>query len=84
VKWQISTVEKEVEEARLQEETLEKKLLELEKTKEELSRTVLTAREESKNFTSQIDDIDKKLHRLDVVYERSDRLFNELQNYPYA
>ncbi|NIU39339.1 hypothetical protein GWN65_05055, partial [Candidatus Bathyarchaeota archaeon] len=79
VKWQISTVEKEVEEARLQEETLEKELLELEKTKEELSRTVLTAREESKNFTSQIDDIDKKLHRLDVVYERSDRLFNELQ-----
>ena len=79
MKWQISTVEKEVEEARLQEETLEKKLLELEKTKEELSRTVLTAREESKNFTSQIDDIDKKLHRLDVVYERSDRLFNELQ-----
>jgi len=79
VKWQISTVEKEVEEARLQEEALEKELLELEKTKEELSRTVLTAREESKNFTFQIDDIDKKLHRLDVVYERSDRLFNELQ-----
>jgi chromosome segregation protein len=79
VKWQISTVEKEVEEARLQEETLEKELLGLEETKKELSRTVFTAREESKNFTSQIDDIDKKLHRLDVVYERSDRLFNELQ-----
>ena len=79
VKWQISTVENEVEEARLKEETLEKELLELEKTKEELSRTVLTAREESKNFTSQIDDIDKKLNRLDVVYERSDGLFNELQ-----
>ncbi|MDH4292305.1 MAG: hypothetical protein OEV56_06840, partial [Dehalococcoidia bacterium] len=79
VKWQISTVENEVEEARLKEETLEKELLELEKTKEELSRTVLTAREESKNFTSQIDDIDKKLNRLAVVYERSDRLFNELQ-----
>ncbi|MDH5635416.1 MAG: hypothetical protein OEY47_01985, partial [Candidatus Bathyarchaeota archaeon] len=73
------TVENEVEEARLKEETLEKELLELEKTKEELSRTVLTAREESKNFTSQIDDIDKKLNRLDVVYERSDGLFNELQ-----
>jgi chromosome segregation protein len=79
VKWQISTVEKEVEEARLQEETLEKELLGLEETKKELSRTVFTAREESKNFTSQIDDIDKKLHRLDVVYERSDRVFNELQ-----
>ncbi len=79
VKWQISTVEEEVEEARRQEETLEKELLEHEKTKEELSRTVLTARKESKNFTSQIDDIDRKLHRLDTVYERSDHLFNELQ-----
>jgi len=79
VKWQISTVEKEVEEAHLQKETLEKDLLELESTKEELSRTVLTAREESKKFTFQIDDIDKKLHRLDAVYERSDQLFNELQ-----
>jgi chromosome segregation protein len=79
VKWQISTVEKEVEEALLQKETLEKDLLELEKSKEELSHTVLTAKEESKKFTSQIDDIDKKLHRLDAVYERSDRLFNELQ-----
>ena len=79
VKWQISTVEREVEEARLQDEVLEKTLLELEETKEELSRTVLTAREESKKFTSQIDDIDRKLHRLDAVYERSDQLFNELQ-----
>jgi chromosome segregation protein len=79
VKWQISTVEKEVEEARLQGETLEKELLGLEETKKELSHTVFTAREESKNFTTQVDDIDKKLNRLDVVYERSDRVFNELQ-----
>jgi chromosome segregation protein len=78
-KWQISTVEKEVEEARQQKETLEKELLELEKTKEELSRSVLTAREESKKFTSHIDEIDKKLLRLDAEYERSDQLFNELQ-----
>lgn len=79
MKWQISTVEKEVEEARQQKETLEKELLELEKTKEELSRSVLTAREESKKFTYQIDKIDKKLLRLDAEYERSDQLFNELQ-----
>ncbi len=39
----------------------------------------MTARKESKIFTSQIDDIDKKLRRLDAVYERSDHLFNELQ-----
>jgi len=79
VKWQISTVEKEVEEARQQKETLGKELLELEKTKEEMSRSVLTAREESKKFSSQIDEIDKKLLRLDAEYERSDQLFDELQ-----
>ena len=79
VKWQISTVEKEVEEALRQKDILEKELSELEKAKEELSRSVLTAREESKKFTSQIDEIDKKLNRLDAEYERSDRLFNELQ-----
>ena len=79
VKWQVSTVEREVEEALQQKETLEKELLELEKTREELSRSVLTAREESKKFTSQIDGIDKKLNRLDAEYERSDQLFNELQ-----
>jgi len=78
VKWQIATVEKEVEEARLQKGALEEELLELEKNKEELSRTVLTAKEESQKFTFQIDDIDKKLHRLDAEYEHSDRLFNEL------
>jgi chromosome segregation protein len=77
--WQISTVEKEVEEARQQKETLEKELLELEKTKEEMSRSVLTAKEESKKFSSQIDDIDKKLLHLDAEYERSDKLFDELQ-----
>jgi chromosome segregation protein len=79
LKWQISTVEKEVKEAQQQKEMLEKELLELEKTRDELSRSVLTAREESKKFISQIDGIDKKLHRLDTEYERSDRLFNELQ-----
>ncbi len=79
IKWQILTVEKEVEEARQQKEMLEKELSNLEKSRDELSRTVLTAREESKKFTSQIDDIDKKLHRLDTEYERSDLLFNQLQ-----
>ncbi|KPV64294.1 MAG: Chromosome partition protein Smc [Candidatus Bathyarchaeota archaeon BA2] len=79
IKWQILTLEKEVEEARQQKETLEKDLLELEKAKEELSRSVLTAKEESKQFSSQIDEIDKKLLRLDAEYEQSDQLFDELQ-----
>jgi len=79
VEQQLSTVEKDVEEALHQKEKLKQELLELEKSKEELSRSVLTAREEAKKFTSQIDDIDKRLHRLDTEYEGADRLFNQLQ-----
>lgn len=79
LKEQISTVENEVEVALNEKEVLEKELLELGNSKEELSRTVLNAKQESKKFTVQIDDIDKKLQRLDSVYERSDRLYNELQ-----
>ena len=79
LKGQIATVENEVEEASKEKEVLEKKLLELGNSKEEMSRTVLNAKQESKKFTVQIDDIDNKLQRLDAVYERSDRLYNELQ-----
>ena len=79
MKRQIITVETEVKEATKEKEVLEKKLLELENTKEELSRTVLNAKQESRKYTVQIDDIDKKLRQLDSVYERSDRLYNELQ-----
>ncbi len=79
MKGQIITVETEVKEATKEKEVLEKKLLELENTKEELSRTVLNAKQESRKYTVQIDDIDKKLRQLDSVYERSDRLYNELQ-----
>lgn len=79
LKGQIVTVENEVEAASKEKEVLEKKLLELENTKEEMSRTVLNAKQESKKFTVQIDDLHKKLRQLDSVYERSDRLYNELQ-----
>jgi len=79
LKKQISTVESEVETATKEKEALEEKLLELGDSKEQLSRTVLNAKQESKKFTVQIDDIDKKLQRLDSVYEHSDRLYNELQ-----
>jgi chromosome segregation protein len=79
LKKQISTVESEVEAAAKEKEVLEEELLELGDSKEDLSRTVLNAKQESKKFTVQIDDIDKKLQRLDSVYERSDRLYNELQ-----
>jgi chromosome segregation protein len=79
LKAQIQTVEEEVEAATKEKATHEEELLELGNTKEELSRTVLNAKSESEKFTVQIDDIDKKLQRLDSVYERSDRLYNELQ-----
>ena len=79
LKSQIETVENEVEVATKEKEVLEKELLELENSKEGLSRTVLNAKEESQKFTVQIDDIDKRLRQLDSVYERSDRLYNELQ-----
>jgi chromosome segregation protein len=79
LKKQSETVKNEVESSSKEKEVLEKKLLELENTKEEMTRTVLNAKQESKKFTIQIDDIDKKLHQLDSVYERSDRLYNELQ-----
>ncbi|MCW4014976.1 MAG: chromosome segregation protein SMC, partial [Candidatus Bathyarchaeota archaeon] len=79
MKSQIITVENEVNAATKERETLEQKLLELENNKEEMSRTVLNAKQESKKYTVQIDDIDKKLRQLDSVYERSDRLYNELQ-----
>jgi chromosome segregation protein len=79
LKKQISTVKIEVEAAIKEKMPLEEELLELVDSKKELSRTVLNAKQESKKFTVQIDDIDKRLQRLDSVYERSDRLYNELQ-----
>ena len=79
MKAQIITVENEVEAATKEKGVLEEELLELENTKEKVSKTVLNTKEESKKCTVQLDDLDKKLRQLDSVYERSDRLYNELQ-----
>ena len=79
LKKQIITIENEVQEAENEKTIHENNLLELEKSKEELTRTVLNAKQESKKYTIQLDDLDKKLHQLDSVYERSDKLYNELQ-----
>ncbi len=76
---QLSIVEREVEDALQQKEELGQELSKLETAKEELSRSVLTARKEAKKFTSHIDGIDKQLHRLDAEYERADELYNRLQ-----
>ncbi len=79
VEQQQRKVEKEVEEALRERETLKQELSELEKSRVELSKSVFSAREESKKFTSQIDDIDKELRKLDFEYEQVDRVLNQLQ-----
>lgn len=79
VEQQLRRLEKEVQEALEQKEQLRKELMELEKSRIELSRTVLSAREEAKKFTAQIDEIDKKLRRLDAEYEETERILNKLR-----
>lgn len=79
VEKQLSVVEREVNEALQERESLKEELLTLEKSREELSRTVLSAREEAKKFTVQIDDIDKELKKIDAEYEHAERLYNRLQ-----
>jgi chromosome segregation protein len=76
---QLSVVRKEVDEALQERERLKEELLTLEKTREELSQSVLSARKEAKNFTAQIDGIDKKLRGLDEEYEQTERVYNQLQ-----
>jgi chromosome segregation protein len=79
VEQQLRKVEKEVGAALQVRESLKQELTELEKTRVELSKTVLSAREETKKFTVQIDDIDKELRKVDSEYEPADRLLNQLQ-----
>jgi len=79
VNQQLGRVEKEVEEALKERESLKNELGELEKSRVQLSKSVFSAREESKKFTVQIDDIDKELKKLDAEYEQVDRLSNQLQ-----
>ncbi len=79
VEQQILGLENEVQAAVQEKTSLNDELSSLEKTKEEMTHTILTARQESKKFIDQIDGIDRHLRRLDEEYERADRLFNQLQ-----
>jgi len=79
VEQQLRKVEKEVAAALQERGALNEELSELEKSRIELSRTVLSAREKSKKFTSQIDDVDKELRKIDPEYEQADRVLNQLQ-----
>jgi chromosome segregation protein len=75
---QKGKLEKEVADALLEREAVKKETDELEKSRVELSKAVLSAREESKKFTSQIDSIDGELRLLDTEYEQTERLLNQL------
>ncbi len=79
VERQLAKVEDEVKEAIEEKVILEQELTKLDSSKEELSRSVLTARKEARKFTDQIDSIDKQLHRLDSAYEHAEHLYNKLQ-----
>jgi chromosome segregation protein len=79
VEQQQRKVEKDVEEALQERESLKQEITGLERSRLELSKSVFSAREESKKFTAQIDDIDKELHKLDSEYEQADRLLSQLQ-----
>ncbi|MCX8150494.1 MAG: chromosome segregation protein SMC [Candidatus Bathyarchaeota archaeon] len=79
VEQQYRKVEKEVAEALQEREILKQEIALLEKNRVELSNAVLSARENSKKFTSQIDSIDAELHALDEEYEQAESLLNQLQ-----
>jgi len=79
VEQQFRRVGKEVEDALHEKIALNQELIELEKNRIELARSVLSAREESKKFTSRIDDIDTELRKIDPEYEQTERIVNGLQ-----
>jgi chromosome segregation protein len=78
VEQQQAKLEKEVAEATVERDTVKQEVDNLEKSRVELSNAVLSAREEAKKFTSQIDTIDAELRVLDAEYESADKLLNQL------
>jgi chromosome segregation protein len=75
---QQEKLQKEVADSIVERDAIKKEIDVLEKSRVELSNAVLSAREESKKFTSQIDAIDAELRLLDVEYEQADRLQNQM------
>ncbi|MDR0372920.1 MAG: chromosome segregation protein SMC [Nitrososphaerota archaeon] len=76
---QQAKLQREVTDAIAERDVAKKEVDELEKNRVELSKVLLSAREESQKFTSQIDSIDAELRLLDVEYDQADRLRNQLQ-----
>ncbi|UCD97250.1 MAG: chromosome segregation protein SMC [Candidatus Bathyarchaeota archaeon] len=76
---QLKVVEHDVDHAMAEREQLKQELQSLETSREELSATVLGAREEAKKFASEIETLDKERRKLDREHERADRVHSQLQ-----
>jgi len=76
---QQQKLQKEIADATVERDTIKAEVDALEKSRVELLNAVLSAREESKKFTNQIDVIDVELRTLDIEYEQADKLQNQLQ-----
>ena len=79
IEQQERRTEKEVKIALEQQEIVKTEISEHEKNRIELSKSVLSAREESKMFTTQIDTIDSKMNKLDDEYQEAESLLNQLK-----
>jgi chromosome segregation ATPase len=79
VEQQQRKVEKDITEAIQERESLRSEIAELEKNRIELSHAVLSAREDAKKFTTQIDAIDSELRSYDAEYEQAEILVNQLK-----
>ncbi len=75
---QQEKLQKETTEALAERDAVKAEAEALEQTRVDLSNAVLSAREDAKKFTSQIDTIDGELRTLDMEYEQADRLTNQL------
>ncbi len=76
---QISLMEHEIGELNKEKIEFLNKIKELEEIKNHLSSSLLNVKSESQKYTSQIDEIDNKLHALEEEYEQADKLLDELR-----
>jgi len=76
---QIYVLQKEIEESIKGKAKAQENIKELEAAKANLSNSLLNAREEAREFTSQIDEIDRQLETVEREYEQADTLLDELK-----
>jgi chromosome segregation protein len=76
---QISALEKDIEDALKEDWETRKRIEELEKTKAEISKSILSDKKEAEKFTSQIDALDNELLKLEKTYEEGVKMLNDLK-----